>query len=416
MIGRPRREGRWARLGLVAAAGVIGVGMAWAYTRGGQDFSVFYTAWKWVLSGRPLAIYAESPDRFLYAPGFAWIFAPLAFLPQWLALMVWCLLKAGVLGYVVSEAGRSFFQGDAIERMGLASWAIVLLAKPILIDFQYGQVNIFVLGACVWALSSDAKSDTPAARSFLSWAFLGVAALAKVFPFPLLLVPWLTTGKRSKNQTMWERAGVGAGAGLVLLSPLLTVSPQEAFGLLQSWRDALLAKGLPLESHNQSFSAFLHHYFSGSETSVISLGAGGRIPLGFSWIPAEGIQLLSLAWSGIGGGLLLAWLLLERFDSELGRRGWAAVAIAAMILPSHLVWKPYFVMGVPAVAWVIARSGVRYWPGLLLFFAGVNLSGFDFIGSRMGAIVEASAFLLWAHLGLIAIAIYSIRNLNSARE
>ena len=38
---------------------------------GGHDFAVFYEAWNLVAHGRGTEIYTTSPDRFLYAPGFA---------------------------------------------------------------------------------------------------------------------------------------------------------------------------------------------------------------------------------------------------------------------------------------------------------------------------------------------------------
>src|SRR5688572_26271382 len=86
---------------LLSAVGfLVALGTWWAFQRGGHDFNVFYHAWKLVLSGQGQIIYQESPDRFLYAPGFAWLFAPLAWLPRDLALALWCFGKAAVIGFV----------------------------------------------------------------------------------------------------------------------------------------------------------------------------------------------------------------------------------------------------------------------------------------------------------------------------
>jgi hypothetical protein len=129
---------------LALASLVTAVGTLWAFQKGASDFSVFLAAGKLVLTGQGMDIYARSPDRFLYAPGFAWLMAPLAFLPRELALALWCFAKAAVVGGVIARGLRV-----RAGQIALAAWAVVLLARPVLIDFQYGQVNLFILGAGV---------------------------------------------------------------------------------------------------------------------------------------------------------------------------------------------------------------------------------------------------------------------------
>ena len=90
---------------------------------GAPDFTVFYTAWHLVLEGRGAEIYRESPDRFLYAPGFAWLLSPLAWLPRSAALAIWCFAKAAVAGLtpeVLSTHytdGLRFFHDEFVPRL-----------------------------------------------------------------------------------------------------------------------------------------------------------------------------------------------------------------------------------------------------------------------------------------------------------
>src|SRR4051812_37737280 len=88
----------WACAGIIGI-GVVGVtGISRAFLKEGGDFSVFYKAWRLVVEGRGLEIYRESPDRFLYAPGFAWALSPLGYLDREFALVLWSAAKLGLLG------------------------------------------------------------------------------------------------------------------------------------------------------------------------------------------------------------------------------------------------------------------------------------------------------------------------------
>ena len=74
------------------------------------------------------------------------------------------------------------------------------------------------------------------------------------------------------------------------------------------------------------------------------------------------------------------------------------------MVPSHLVWKPYFVMGLPA-AFLAIRKLPRYWPAIAAVFLLLNFGGFDLLGQEWGARFEAASVLLWCHLAILVIAI-----------
>jgi hypothetical protein len=107
------------------------------------------------------------------------------------------------------------------------------------------------------------------------------------------------------------------------------------------------------------------------------------------------ISMLSIAWSLIGLGVLFAWILKGSVGDPLR---WVAVAIGLLFVPSHLIWKPYFVFGIPG-AMVLAFSS-QYWL-LGIAFVLINLTGFDIIGGFWSGHLEAASLFLWVHLTLM---------------
>lgn len=374
------------RIAWLAPALVALVGCLWILQRGSPDFSVFHSAWRLVLEGRGLEIYQPrvTPDRFLYAPGFAWLLAPLGLLPQSVALAFWCAAKIAALFWVIARFSRELAN----------PWvplAVLWVARPLLIDFQYGQVNLFILWACVFALFNESRGK----RAFIEWALIAIVVSWKLFALPVLALPWILSRGR------WAgRAGTIAGLALALLGPALFAGLEGAIALLEGWKSAVLAKGFPLESHNQSFAAFLHHYFSGMATPYIALEK--KIVHGWSLLSADSIRTLAWAWGAIftaAIGVAVLWPRLRSLSPGLPRARWAALVAGLVIVPPHLVWKPYFLMGLP-LAMVAFHQ--RRWVALAVAFALMNLTGFDLVGYEWAARFEAAAVFLWAHLILTA--------------
>lgn len=394
-------------LGLLAIFLLLVVGVARAFGRGANDFSVFYGAWRLILEGRAQEIYRVSTDRFLYAPAFAWILAPLGLLPRNAALSVWCLMKVCTVLLLIKKLSISTNQVNRWIVWGLTGWGIVMLARPFLIDFEYGQVNLFIVGACIWALQGHFEKTSSAFWDGLRWMVLTFFAVAKLYPIPLLLVPWTLFRGVSHQKIKHERFAVIAGVILILLIPFLGVGWSGAIQLFGDWREALLARGLPLETHNQSFTALLHHYLSGVPTPIHSRG-GGPLFFGQPILSLEQIALFSIAWTLISMGCTLGWILSG--ETQVGVRRWSAVAIALMIVPSHLLWKPYFVMSIPMSVLVIQDYFREpHLIRLLLIlgvFSGINLTGFDFVGHLWAAHFEAASLLLLMHLALIAMVLF----------
>jgi len=402
-------------LGLFLVLFLTVIGTLWAYFRGGNDFSVFYEAWHLVLTGHGDQIYRVSPDRFLYSPGFAWLLAPLGLVSKEIALGIWCAAKIWVVFFLIKKLSEPW-QSDSSQNsgqnsgqindqrlfvLGITSWGVILLAKPILIDFSYGQVNLFILGACVWGLIGHFDKKSNLSWDICRWIVLTFAAVAKLYPLPLLLVPWSIKRGIKKKKLVAERFAIVLAVFICFILPIFSQGWDGTCQLLLSWRDAVLAKGLPLESHNQSFIALLYHYLSGHPTSILAEGARPLL-FGQAWLSQDQIFLLSLSWTLVTLGVILGWILVGEIHLFYS---WIPVLIGLLIVPSHLIWKPYFVMSIPLSVCVfhqsiIYRVKILYF-FLLAFFIGVNLTGFDFIGHHWAAHVEAASFLLVLHLILI---------------
>src|SRR5580658_3181334 len=91
------------------ALAVYLVGLAVAATLRIQgDFAIYYRTGQRVLAGA--AIYPpDEADRFLYAPIFAILFAPLALLPRRLAQLAFCIVNAGALVAFITGSGVMLF-------------------------------------------------------------------------------------------------------------------------------------------------------------------------------------------------------------------------------------------------------------------------------------------------------------------
>ena len=99
----------------------------------------------------------------------------------------------------------------------------------------------------------------------------------------------------------------------------------------------------------------------------------------------------------------LAWL---NPSAHKAPHQWTAVLIALLIVPSHLVWKPYFVFSIPVAILALVRviQARSYKGGALLglIFLSFNFTGFDFLGGTLAGYLESASLFLLNHLILIA--------------
>ena len=400
----------FSALGLLGAGLIVATGTSWAFIRGGQDFDVFYHAWSLARAGRLQEIYSDSPDRFLYAPGFAYWFAWISFIPRNWALGIFCLGKAAVVGLMI----RSLLpKRDVRERLALAfsaAFGVWLIARPLLIEFQYGQLNLFVVAAAFWALRTHIQSGNDRSGHFAAWLVFSVLALSKPMAAPLLCVPFVMRAA-SPEKTRYERIGVLAGGLLLVAGVLFHLGWSGTWEIHAQWIAALRSKSIPLESHNQSVLAVLHHWLAGVPIRSLALGSqsfelfSGGAGVGLPMIHSIGLGLML-----VFGGCLLAWMF-----NPYGHGGlaWVAGLVALTILPSHLIWKPYFVFGLPAAMLMTIQLSEKPTKRRRLMvisaisFLVMNFTTIDVVGNQAGAWVEASGLLLLIYLVLVGTSVLS---------
>lgn len=375
------------------------VGLWNGYSRGGQDFRVFDFAARTALEGRWSTLYLEGPDRFLYAPGFAILFAPLSLFSQPVTHALWMLLLSTAFFLSMRLLTRAY---------GLIPVCIAILfsMRSIWIDLRYGQVNLLILASAVWALFTFANSRSNK-WIFISWVTLGVAAVSKIYPLALLVVP-LFAGVQIGRDRVRGCALLGASVGMlfVLILPFLFSGGSGVF-LIHGWIDALGRRGFPTDTHNQSFLAFLYRFFSGESFYSLTLG-GTPLNANIRILSPPVHYSLWIFFSGIISVLFLRSIYKPRTPNDA-----YSLAIAVCFLPAHLIWKSYFLLGIPLLASLVSR---RVLLPVLFLGAGLALTSNEFLSPRASAWVEASGVFLWVHIAIIGCALYLEASPKSSKE
>ena len=324
------------------------------------DFKVFYTAAQHVWQD-PSLLYRVSPDRYLYPPSTAILLSPLALLPWDLARWLWHGALALCLAFLASRSWASFL-------------ASLLLTRYLATSFGYGQINLFVL-FFLW-LAADWAQKKKAGSAAL-WA---LATSLKVYP--AVLAPlWLL-------QKRFREFFVGIAAGLLLLLLPYFLFPSLTNQLYGEFFQALQEKGLPLYSHNQSFTAFFQRVFTPVR---FYLHAVGPVEWGYISLPPLFLRALAV----ILGLLLcgLSWWKAKHRD--LHKDALSAAAFSILFL-SHIVWKDYLLLlyfPLSRIFAVLPKKTSLYFAALVL--ATVTLSAPDLLGAPIAARLDACSIHLW---------------------
>ncbi len=371
-------------IGITASLFVLGTYKG--FQLGAPDFHVFHFAATLVADGRFSELYTVSPDRFLYAPGFAWILLPLALFPLKVSFFFWSVLKGALLGGML----RVLYQraGAVATTLG-----VVFFARPLLIDLRYGQINLIILSLAVIAIDYLC-SPRSRRKEVAIWYLFSMSALSKLFPLTLIL---------GTLRSRLARAGSALGIGMVLIFPVIGVGFSGLFGLYRDWFYALQSKGLPIDTHNQSFLAFMLRIFSNQPAPSLQLGGT---------VHTHGFNLLAPDTSLFIGKLAILTILtalitgVVRFSKHLSFDR-AMILIALVVLPSHLIWKPYFIFSIPLLAITFGRllQSKQRVPLYLLLVLGVILSctSYEFVGREWAARFDAWSLFYWVDWAAVLI-------------
>lgn len=270
------------------------------------NFEIFRAASRHLFAGQDLyaAWPAEHTDRFKYSPTFALLFAPLAWLPWPLALFLWSALNALAL-FVAAERLLP-------ERPALVVQGALLL--EVLRAMQNAQSNSLVAALIVLAFLALERG-----RSWRAALAVVVGACVKIFPLAVLT---FAIPRRRALRTGFAAAGIGV---LLLLAPLLVVTPSALLAQYRSWQDV---EQVDAQQRWFSVMELLHRWF------------------GVSW-PNWPVQL---------AGMFLLLLPLA-----LRRDRWAEHRFRLLYLCSVLLFVVLFNHQAERASYVIAFAGAAIW-------------------------------------------------------
>jgi alpha-1,2-mannosyltransferase len=312
-------------LGLVLLA-------ARASQRAGIDFAVFHGAGARFARGLDLYGPYGSEAPFRYAPGIAALFAPLAAIPFGVAKALWIFACAAM-----AFGAALLLDARTGARSALAvPLAWLCLAQPLAQELAHGQVDLLVLLLALCAFVAEDRGWEVTAG-----ALILVAAALKVAP-AILALAWLVRGR-------W-RPLLGCGIAAVLLALLLVpgyglvgAAEQHVRWVTSQSSDAHAMIGTLA---NQSAWAWSRH---------VGLAGGGAVAV---------LVLLAIAAS----------------ESRPGPRRDLLLAIVPLV--SAYGWPQLFLLAVPLLAEVLARSSWTRWAGGAAA-AGVSVLSYDVAGERV---------------------------------
>ena len=86
------------------------------------------------------------------------------------------LCESGAHCFHDSKLSQALNYRDRLLAYGVSAWGIIFVSRPLLIDFSYGQVNLFILGACLWGLLGHFEKKVSLFWDSLRWGLLTFAA------------------------------------------------------------------------------------------------------------------------------------------------------------------------------------------------------------------------------------------------
>ena len=312
-------------------------------------------------------VYADqTPDfplPFTYPPFAALVFYPLQLLPFGLLAFLWQLGTIAAL-YGVVRISQRLLAGGGDHRIAMLWTAIGIWIEPLRSNFNYGQINVLLVLAVLYAVYST--------RWWVSGLLVGLAAGVKLTP--------AVSGLYFLGARRWATVVFSAVVffGTVAVSALV-VGDQTCYYFTELLGDARRV-GPIATSFNQSWR--------GGISRILGYDAGYG-PLVLAAIAVTAV-LAVLAWRAVGGandrlgaivvvqlfGLLaspiswthhwvwliplMIWLLHGPLRERLGARvlGWGWLALTVVGVP----WLLSFAQ--PTI-WVISRPWYLAWAGLI---------------------------------------------------
>ena len=343
-------------------------------------------------------VYADqTPDfplPFTYPPFAALVFYPLTKLPFAVVALAWQLGIIAALFCVVRVSQRLI--GVASASAAMLWTAVGIWTEPLRSTFDYGQVNVILVLAALWAAYST--------RWWVSGLLVGVAAGIKLTP--------AITGVYLAGIRRWSAAVFAAlvFAGTVGLS-IAVIGPQARYYFTDLLGDASRVGPIGT-SFNQSWrggiSRILGHdagygplVLAGIAVSTVLAvlawralanagGGGDRDPLGsLLVVQLMGLLISPISWTHHWVWLLplMIWLIHGPWRARPGARllGWGWLTLI-------LVGVPWLLSFAQPTIWEIGRPWYLAWLGLVYIVATLATLGWIAAsGRREGRLSAAQA-------------------------
>jgi alpha-1,2-mannosyltransferase len=323
---------------LTIASLVAAIATALGLTFGGQiDIDIYLMGGAHVTSSSLYSLeYAHSGLYFTYPPFAACLFAPLSHLPRDLARVLWALVNASCLLWLLYASIRSV--RPELPRRTVQRWTALLAApaillNPVVVSFDFGQVNVvlvaFVVADLVLGVTRIPKG-----------VLTGIAAAVKLTP--LIFVPYLflTRQFRAGCTAMATFLACGAIGFLVTPHASWTYWTKDVF-------DTSRVGGL-LSISNQNLHSALMRLAHGPVSDAIV-------------VPVT-VVVLAL-------GLGLARWAHRRSSTMLG----VLVCATTGLVISPVTWAHHLVWVIPVIVWLAFAPdrpvhGVRWAVAVAVFF------------------------------------------------
>lgn len=360
----------------------IGARFAWTYlARNGANFVDLhvYVGGAAALD-HPGTLYSyvyadQTPDfplPFTYPPFAAVVLYPVHFVPFGLLALLWHVAIVAALYAVVRVSQRLI--GDSANRSAAMVWtAVTIWIEPLRSNFDYGQINVFLVLAVLWAVYTT--------KWWLSGTLVGVSAGVKLTP--------AVAGVYLLGARRWSAALFSLAVFLLTIGvSLFVVGDQARYYFTDLLGDARRV-GPIATSFNQSWRGAISRilgYDAGYGPLVLVAIAITAVVAVLAWralddsdvlgrllvVELFGLLLSPISWTHHWVWLvpLMIWLihgpLRERLAAKVLGWGWLALTVVGV---------PWLLSFEQPTIWVISRPWYLAWAGSVYVVATLATLG-----------------------------------------